>query len=234
MHIVTIHQPNFFPWLGYFDKISKADSFVFFDDIQFPKKGGSWSNRIKLFISGDVRWVTAAINRDYSGTRNINEMEFLSNNPWRLKMLKSLDTSYRRYPHFPETMAIIEPLILNAESNIAEYNIHAVTQLGKKLGLGYDKIHRSSNLKKEGSSNELLCSITKTLGGDTYMCGGGAQGYQDDNLFTKRGIKLIYQNFQHFKYPQFGQEHFVPGLSVIDALMNLGFQEVKKFIIKMK
>ena len=83
-HIVAIHQPNFFPWLGYFDKISKADSFVFLDDIQFPKKGGSWSNRIKLFISGDVRWVTAAINRDYSGTRNINEMEFLTNNPSRL------------------------------------------------------------------------------------------------------------------------------------------------------
>ena len=142
-----------------------------------------------------------------------------------------MDASYRRCPHFPETMAIIEPLILNAESNIAEYNIQAVTRLAEKLGLRCDKIQRSSNLKKEGSSNELLCSITKTMGGDTYMCGGGAQGYQDDNLFIKRGVKLIYQNFQQFEYPQFGQEHFVPGLSVIDALMNLGFDDVRKLII---
>ena len=93
--VVAIHQPNFFPWLGYFDKISRADSFLFLDNVQFPKKGGSWSNRIKLLISGDARWITAAIDRSYSGTRQIREMHFLSQNPWRQKMFKTLEINYK-------------------------------------------------------------------------------------------------------------------------------------------
>ena len=48
--IVAIHQPNFFPWLGYFDKINKSDIFIFLDDVQFPKKGGNWTNRVQLMV----------------------------------------------------------------------------------------------------------------------------------------------------------------------------------------
>ena len=83
---VAIHQPNFFPWMGYFEKISRSDVFVFFDDVQFPKKGGSWSNRVKLLVSEEARWVTAAIDRSYSGTRTIREMFFLDNNPIKLNL----------------------------------------------------------------------------------------------------------------------------------------------------
>ena len=80
----------------------------------------------------------------------------------------------------------------------------------------------------------LFCSITKTLGGDAYMCGGGAQGYQDDNLFIKRGVKLIYQNFQQFEYPQFGQSILYLDCQLLMRLMNLGVDEERKLIIKKK
>ena len=119
---VAIHQPNFFPWLGYFDKIVRSDVFVFFDDVQFPKKGGSWSNRVKMLIGGEAKWVTASIERNYSGLRNINEMNFQDDN-WRVKMLKSLCNNYNKNSFYEETMEVVEPLILNPEKNIAEYNV---------------------------------------------------------------------------------------------------------------
>lgn len=100
--VVAIHQPNFFPWLGYFAKIARSDYFVLFDDIQFPKTGGSWSNRVKLLVSGEARWVTAAIDRNYHGTRTIREMSFLAANPWREKTLKSIEANYRRHPYYLE------------------------------------------------------------------------------------------------------------------------------------
>jgi hypothetical protein len=223
---VAIHQPNFFPWLGYFDKIARADIFIFFDDVQFPKTGGVWTNRVKLLISGEARWMTGAIDRNYNGTRAIREMCFLTDNPWREKILKSIMTNYQRHPFFNETMTIIKPLLLNPEPNIAEYNIKAVTRIVRELGLDPAKLRRSSDFPAEGHSNELLCSLTRLAGGETYMCGGGADGYQDDELFEQRGVKLQYQNFSHPVYPQRGQQEFVAGLSVIDALMNLGWKGV--------
>lgn len=99
---VAIHQPNFFPWLGYFDKIARADIFLFLDDVQFPKTGGVWSNRVKLLIGGEARWVTAAVARNFNGTRTIREMKFLADNLWRDKVLKGLVTNYRRHPFLPK------------------------------------------------------------------------------------------------------------------------------------
>ena len=89
--VVAIHQPNFFPWIGYFEKMARADSFIFMDNVQFPKKGGAWCNRVKLLIGGEARWVTASIDRNFSKTREIREMNFLSDNPWRQKIVKSLN-----------------------------------------------------------------------------------------------------------------------------------------------
>ena len=73
--IVAIHQPNFFPWLGFFDKIARADVFCLLDNVQFPKTGGTWINRVQLWINGKAAWATAPVDRSYSGVRRIREMQ---------------------------------------------------------------------------------------------------------------------------------------------------------------
>lgn len=224
--VVAIHQPNFFPWLGYFDKIARSDVFVFFDEVQFPKKGGSWSNRVKLLVSGEAKWVTAPIERNYSGFRNINEMHFQDDN-WREKLLNTLKTNYSKNPFYDEAMQVFEPLIKNPDNNIAGYNVHAVTEVTRKLDLDISKIRKSSEFYFQESSNELLCAVTKEVGGDTYICGGGADGYQVEKIFQDLGVKLRFQNFKHPTYLQYGNENFIKGLSIIDAVMNLGWEELK-------
>lgn len=228
--VVSIHQPNFFPWLGYFDKIIRSDIFVLFDDVQYPKTGGAWSNRVKLLVSGEPRWVTAAIDRNYHGTRTIREMTFLDKNPWREKILKTIEANYGRHPHYRECMTVVEPLLLNQEQNIAAYNIHAIDALCRALGIDTAKLQISSALPHTGSSNELLCSITHAVGGGAYMCGGGADGYQDESIFVRAGIELRRQAFLHPVYPQCRHADFVPGLSVIDAVMNLGWDATAKLL----
>lgn len=231
--VVAIHQPNFFPWLGYFDKIVRSDVFIFFDDVQFPKKGGSWSNRVKFLIGSQSKWVTASIERNYSGFRNINEMNFQEDN-WRIKMLKTLKTNYSKNPFYAETMEVVEPLILNSEKNVAEYNINTVTTLSNILGLDIAKFKRSSEYNERKHSNKLLCSLTKKVGGDIYMCGGGADGYQDETVFMKEEIELVYQNFQNCTYPQYQKENYTSGLSIIDAAMNVGWPGVRVLLANPK
>lgn len=229
--IVAIHQPNFFPWLGYFDKIARSDIFVLFDDVQYPKTGGAWCNRVKLTIAGEARWVTATIDRSYHGTRTIREMYFARGTPWRAKTFRTLEANYGRHPHYDECMAVVESLLNHPEENIAAFNVHAIAEICRALNLDSGKLHLSSELSHIGSSNELLCSITRAVGGQVYMYGGGADGYQDDSVFANAEIELMPQAFVHPVYPQHRSTRFVPGLSVIDAVMNIGWAETTKLLV---
>jgi hypothetical protein len=224
--VVGIHQPNFFPWLGYFDKIARADAFVFLNDVQFPKKGGSWSNRVRLLVGSEPRWMTAPVDRSYAGTRTIREMRFSDAQPWRERILRSLDASYGKHPFHDSVREVVDPLIAHADDNVAEYNMHCVRALASRLGLDTHRLLVSSELEKSGSSNEMLATLTIAAGGTTYLCGGGAEGYQVASVFEAHCVELKHQSFRHPEYAQAGTEPFVAGLSVIDALMNLGWAGV--------
>jgi len=225
--IVAIHQPNFFPWLGFFDKIVRSDVFILLDHVQFQKTGGTWSNRVKLLVSGEAHWVTAPVVRNFHGVRAISEMEFQPGDPWREKLLKSLAGNYVRAPFYRGTVELIEPLILNPENNLARYNGAAIMSIAKCLGLPVEKFRWSSTMGVDQQASEMLIALTREAGGSTYMCGGGAEGYQQDTAFAAAGVELLYQNFQHPVYPQSGSKEFVAGLSIIDALMNLGVDGVR-------
>jgi hypothetical protein len=121
--VVAIHQPNFFPWLGYFDKIARADVFVFLDGVRFPKN--SWVNRVRLNIQDEGRLVTCPIRRATT-SGPICEVRIDDDKPWRDKLLKTLETNYRRAARFGRAMSLIEPLIRSEEIRLAEFNIAAV------------------------------------------------------------------------------------------------------------
>jgi len=232
MNLIAIHQPNFFSWLGYFDKIIRSDLFVFLDHVQFPKKGGVWTNRVKLMVAGEARWVTAPVDRKYHGVRSICEMEFQRGVPWREKMLKSLEANYAKSGHFDDVMEFITPLVMNQENNVGNYNIHAVKTIAGNLGQPTDKFRVSSEMNIQKHSTEMLIEMVSTLGGRAYMCGGGADGYQEDAAFHSAGIDLIYQDFQHPVYLQGEGEAFVSGLSILDALFHLGVDGTRELLDK--
>lgn len=216
--VCAIHQPNFFPWLGYFDKALKADVFVFMDDVTYPRSGngsGTWSNRVKLAIQGDARWVTCPVRRVH-GEQKIRNVVIDDSQPWRDKLLKTLQANYRRAPGYESAMALLEPLIRNETDILADFNIHAICTLSKKLGLE-TKFVRQSELEAEGAATELLIALTKAVGAGTYLAGGGASGYQEDSLFAAHGVALRNQNFTPNPYGP--EQHWLPGLSVIDYLM---------------
>ena len=54
---------------------------------------------------------------------------------------------------------------------------------------------------------------------------------QEDDKFAANNIELVYQNFSHPTYEQFNSDFFIPGLSILDALMNLGSVGTKKVLV---
>ena len=229
--IVAIHQPNIFPWLGYFDKLARVDVFIFLDAAQFPKTGGVWTNRCKLLIHGQAAWVTLPIVRAYHGVRQINEMEINESTPWRDKLLKTIQMNYAHAPFSTQTFPFIKELINDASKKLVEFNLNAINALVEVLGLSGKELVLQSSLTVDSKATDLLIGLTRAVGGAAYLCGGGAEGYQEDNKFSAAGIELIYQNYHHPAYPQKGVAEFVPGLSVIDVLMNCGFDGTKHLIM---
>ena len=228
--IICIHQPDFFPWLGFFDKIVRCDAFVLLDDVQFPKTGGTYCNRVKLLVGGSGKWITAPVDRSYQGLRTIHEMEFQRGMPWRAKAMKTVECNYRKAPFFHEAMELIGPLIENNENNLAAYNIHAIIGISERLGILSDKFCTSSSLNHTGVSTELLISLTQAMEGDFYLCGSGALNYQNDALFDAAKIGVIHRQYKHPAYQQLSNRDFVGGLSIIDALMCCGISGVRKML----
>lgn len=220
--IVAIHQPNFFPWLGYFDKIRRADVFVFLDDVQFQKTGGTWTNRVQLLENGKPCWLTAPVDRSFHGVRPVNEMRFAPHVNWAAQAIGRIEACYARAPFYAAAMALLQPLLLTGESNVAKFNMYAIVQLLQALGLKDKELLCSSTIPTNARSTARLVDITRSVGGTHYLYGGGAAGYQDDAKFAQAGLQLVRQDFEHPRYPQAQDAGFVPGLSIIDLLMHGG------------
>ncbi len=220
--VVAIHQPNFLPWLGYFAKIASSDLFLVMDNAQFPKKGGSWSNRVKMRIGGEASWVTVPITRAYHGVRSVREIEIDERSPWRTKLLKTIRMNYARATYADEAFPLVERIITNPSTSLADYNLFGIQEIVRALGLDTAKLVVGSTLDAPGAATSLLINMVKAVNGTTYLCGGGASGYQEDEKFAAEGIQLRYQAFSHPEYPQGRGTTFLAGLSIVDALMWCG------------
>jgi len=226
---VGIHQPNFMPWLGYFYKIWQSDVFIFLDDVQFQKTGASYTNRVSINIGGASNYVTIPVLRD-SGVWNINETKFF-NNKWRKKFIGTLQANYAKSEFFKDNKVFIFDLINFEADNLAQYNMHFITEIAKKLNFK-TKIIKSSDFNVQTTSTQRLVDLIKKVNGTIYLSGSGGDNYQDQAMYENSKINLIYNKMPDFFYNQYKSNEFIGGLSIVDAIFNIGFDELKKSLFR--
>lgn len=228
--IVAIHQPNFFPWLGYFRKMLVVDCFVFLDTVQFSK--GSWINRSRLCVSGHAHWVSCPIRR-LGSELAIRDTRINDHEPWRKKFKRSIEVSYAGAPHFAEAIDCVKELIDFPSDSLADFNINAVSHLAKRLNIRCDLIRASDLLPSDNfglGGSAMLAEICARLGADVYLAGDGAAGYERVEEYKQRGIALRHNGFRCLPYRQHGVPDFLPGLSLLDALFCTGFEGTRRLI----
>jgi hypothetical protein len=233
-NIVGIHQPNFLPWIGYFNKIIMSNTFILLDDVQYPKSGGVWTNRHLIIENGISKWATVPIFRNFSGTKKINEIRFADNLNWRKLYLNQIKNCYSKTEHFLQIYDFLEKSLAYETDFLSELNTHLIQSVLQILEIPGQTLLKSSDLNKEGNSNNLLCSLVQSVGGNSYLCGGGAAGYLDTSIFEDNNIKIIFQNYQPVEYLQINSNVFIPGQSIIDAMMNCGLNRTRKLVLGVK
>jgi hypothetical protein len=231
---ITIHQPDMLPWLGFFNKIDKANLWVILDHtINNPRDAAFWGRRVKVLVNGEGKWLSLPLKKpEISGVIGIpiSEMEFNDAQPKVYQdAIRTIELYYKKTAYFDDIFPIVEAFLLSSEMNMRKRNLSFIFQMMEMLNINTE-ICYSSDLNCKENATALLVEILKMKQGTTYLCGGGAGGYQKDELFHQAGIQVQYNDFIHPVYFQQKDKPFVPGLSIIDALFQIGLKETETLV----
>ena len=222
--VVTIHQPNYLPYLGFFDKINKADIFVVYDDAQFTKEEYTHRNKIRIFHGW--KWLTVPVEKKRI---QINEIKIkndikIKNIKWQESHFRDIKDNYKNSMYFSKYEHELEAIYENKYERLVDLNLALINFLLDAFKIK-TKFIFSSELGSNSKSTERLVEIVDALGGDTYLSGSSGRNYLNTNLFEKKDIQVQFQDYEHPVYDQ-QYEGFIPNMSAIDALFNIGKLEV--------
>jgi hypothetical protein len=225
MH-VAIHQPNYFPWLGYFFKIFSADVFIFLDDVQYSKN--SYINRVQIKKDQDNCWLTIPVSFRLGDP--INKV-MPANTNWSEKHLNLLSNNYGGTEYYNEAMPIVRDILESTpDGSIASINCFILKRVTALLKIDCRFILSSEVDVEDCSGDDRLVKLCKTMStGASYLSGSGGAKYQDKNKFLEAGLGFKYLIFVHPIYSQ-NIETFMPGRSILDAFFHLGIDGARKLL----
>jgi hypothetical protein len=217
--IVSGHQPNYLPWLGFFDKMRRSDTFIIEDSVQFEHQG--FTNRNKIMTSSGVRWLSVPIEH-VKKPLLINEVRIANKGEpnWGCRHWLTLKYSYCKAPFWSEYCDFFEDTYERQWTMLIDLNMHLIKGI-----MGFLKIDKplvmGSCLGAKGKKTELIIAQCKMVGASVQLAGNGGREYIDNKRFVEEGIKLVFQEFEHPVYTQ-TREGFVSNLSVVDFLFCTG------------
>ena len=220
--LVTIHQPEHLPWLGFLDKARRADLLVFLDSVQFRKN--YFQNRNRVRASTGAQWVTVPVLTKGNADQDIREVAInhAGSPRWREKYWGTLEQAYRRAPFWNDYSGELRETLWTETSSLAALNIRLIQLLLRWFSIEVRMI-RSSEIEATGSRSELLLDICRRTGADRYLSGISGREYLDTALFSSAGIAVQFHEFHHPLYQQ-RYEPFLPCMSAVDVLFNHGPQ----------
>jgi len=216
---VSIHQPNYIPWLGFFEKVINSDIYVVFDDVQYPR-GKDFANRNQIKTNNGKLWLTIPI-KDKGSLKKWKDVEYIDNG-WKDKHLKNIESFYKKSKYFEEYYSELVNIFSVQHDFLIDLNVDLIRFVLDKLNIE-TKIVFSSNIKTDKTGLEKIIHILKELKATHYISGAGdgSKRYIDENEFSNNKIELIWQDYKHPQYKQLHGE-FIPYLTILDLLFNEG------------
>jgi hypothetical protein len=227
--IVGIHQPHLLPWLGYFNKVLRSDVFIWLHSVQYRKNYYQNRTRIKN-INEQPLWLTLPVHASFGML--IDEVT-IAEPRWRDKIQKTVEQCYRKAPYFKNCWPPLVEAMAESSDQLHDANYRLFVAVLMLLGAGSIRIEQAGSIGGDSEDPTLrLVNLCRTVGATTYIAGKGGHNYLRTSEFESANIRVIWQEFDPARtvYPQLGAT-FVPGLSVIDALFNLGGERTREVIL---
>ena len=227
---LSVHQPQYIPWLGYFDKIAKSDCFVFLDEVQYKHR--EFQNRNKIRTKNGWIWLSVPVESKGKGRQRIRDIKIDDTFPWQHKHKGSLETWYGRAPFFKEHFPVFQEIFEKKWEKLKDLNVYIIEYILKILNIK-TPIYYESGLDIKSTKTDRIIEICRKLKADTYFSGIGGRQYLEEDRIKRAGLDLVYQEFRHPIYKQQfmkSKSDFIPYLSIIDLLFNEGQKAREIFI----
>jgi len=223
MKTLSILQPGYLPWLGFFEQMDRTDIFVIYDDVQYDKH--SWRNRNRIKTAQGIQWLTVPVLTSKRSGQLVNEVEIDNRVPWQKKHLRALEQNYRKARWFDRYYPLVEEGYVHSWNTLLECDMFFINLLKHAFGIT-TSILFSSGLTAQGKSTDRLVRLCEELGATVFYEGMAGKNYIDDTLFLDNGIQIVYQDYNH---PVYSQLHgaFISHLSAVDLLFNEGPEGLK-------
>jgi WbqC-like protein family len=217
--IVSINQPAYLPWLGYFHRIAVSDAHIVLDHVQFEKN--SFTNRNKIRTQEGWGWLTVPVKTAGKfGDLPINEIEIANEKKWALKHWQSLRLNYSRAPFFEQHAAFFEGIYTRPWQKLVDLTREITAYLQDAFGIS-TRSYLSSQMKTLGKKDELVLNLCEKVGATVYLSGRLGRNYLREDLFRSHGIAVRYDDYHHPAYPQV-YPGFEPYMAALDLLFNAG------------
>jgi len=224
MKTAVILQSNYIPWRGYFDLISVADHFFFYDVVQYTKN--DWRNRNQIKGPNGAFWLTIPTGTNIK--QQINQVE-VTNTKWKKKHLSSINQAYSKAAHFDDIALILKDVYSSQQSNLSGINQQIIRKVSTFLKFK-TQFHNIDKIDLSSAPTLRLINILKEHGISRYITGPSAKNYLDESQFSQNNIELTYFDYSGYRpYPQL-HGPFVDHLSIIDLLANQGLNSREHFL----
>lgn len=226
--ILSISQPAYLPWLGFFSRIKKSDVHVFLDDVQIERNTkNSFTNRNKLRNKKDIFWLTVPLKSIRNGDPKILDTKIDNSKSWQKKHFNSFQNNYSKSKYYYEHEKWLKNFYLKKWDFLC-----AMLNYSNEYVLDYldikTQIISSSSLNIKGNKSEYIENICKHLGAKTYISGPLGKDYLDLSKFKQQNIDVKFDEYNHPIYKQ-SFNNFYPYLSIFDLILNYG-KESKRII----
>lgn len=214
---LSIMQPYVFPYIGYFQLIEASTEIVFYDDVNYIKRG--WVNRNRILLNNQGFLFTIPVEKA-SQNKKINEIVPAIDDKFRRKLFLQLESAYSKAPFYNEVTNLSINTFERDYQNIGDMGIQSVLAVFEYLGKTVQWRKSSVSFPQNAGIDKAdrLIDITKQLGYKKYINPiGGKEIYQKE-YFKNQGVDLYFLKSGNIKYRQSSKE-FVPYLSIIDVLM---------------
>ena len=215
---VVIMQPCYLFLRKHFHQVQRADTYVFYDDVQFVRNGHHRRNRIKT--PDGLLWLTVPVFQ--RAGQLLMETEIDNTKPWRLKHWRNLEQYYHKAPFFADYAPFFRDCYERPWDNLCDLNIYLIENISRFLGIEHVRFIRSSQLRVGGeTATQRLINICEHLGASRYIIGTRAKDYMEEERWRHTSVELEWFEPQYPPYPQLDGD-FIEHCAIVDLLFNHG------------